>query len=409
MKEKISKVFIFLLFSLLGMGGRVAAQQPIAPSPWYIGLRGGMPLGISSFSSFGADKTRVGWSGGLYGGYRFNSVLEIELSAAFSKLGLSAQSCCIEKGYWLGEDGIRYNTSVSAMKGYDYADIKSCVLMQQYGMHLNVNLLGLFTSTRGSRWAVNLSPALYAAETKATLNTISTDMQIDKGGSVWHFGVGGDVMAEYRFTHNFSAGIYSGVTYLAGKRLDGVPEYRHKSNYVWESGIRLGWRFGFKRRCSPKFAMPTCTGPDELTVASVKQEVMEPKPQEAEPDLEVVDRTEVEVTIPMSVGEEIVFPVIYFSFNSTVIEPNQKEKLQKIKQLLEQYPDTDITITGWCDTNGSEAVNRRYSLRRAESVKQWLVKNGIETGRIQILGGGIDRQAPDAAKARRAQTEERRK
>ena len=48
---------------------------------WYIGVEGGMPFGFSTFSSFGHDKTRLGWAAGLYGGYRFNSIFSAELSA----------------------------------------------------------------------------------------------------------------------------------------------------------------------------------------------------------------------------------------------------------------------------------------------------------------------------------------
>ncbi|RHC75441.1 hypothetical protein DW830_09725 [Prevotella sp. AM34-19LB] len=38
---------------------------------WYVGIEGGMPFGFSTFSSFGHDKTHLGWAAGLYGGYRF--------------------------------------------------------------------------------------------------------------------------------------------------------------------------------------------------------------------------------------------------------------------------------------------------------------------------------------------------
>ena len=35
---------------------------------WYVGVEGGIPFGFSTFSSFGHDKTRLGWAAGLYGG-----------------------------------------------------------------------------------------------------------------------------------------------------------------------------------------------------------------------------------------------------------------------------------------------------------------------------------------------------
>ena len=33
---------------------------------WYVGIEGGMPFGFSTFSSFGHDKTHLGWAAGLY-------------------------------------------------------------------------------------------------------------------------------------------------------------------------------------------------------------------------------------------------------------------------------------------------------------------------------------------------------
>ena len=41
---------------------------------WYAGIQGGMPFGISQFSSFSAGKAHAGYAIGLHGGYRFNSL-----------------------------------------------------------------------------------------------------------------------------------------------------------------------------------------------------------------------------------------------------------------------------------------------------------------------------------------------
>lgn len=85
-----------------------------AAADWYIGVQGGVPFGVSTFSSFGVDKTRAGVDAG---GYRFTPVLSVELSMKWGKTALSAQDCCIERGYWLGRDGNRYNAPVADMDG----------------------------------------------------------------------------------------------------------------------------------------------------------------------------------------------------------------------------------------------------------------------------------------------------
>lgn len=120
-----------------------------------------MPFGFSTFSSFGHDKTHLGWAAGLYGGYRFNSIFSAELSAKYGEMNLSAQDCCVERNYWLGSDGVLYKAGVLGMDSWEYANLKSHVRMGRYGARVNVHLLGLFHKTADSRWDLAVSPHIY--------------------------------------------------------------------------------------------------------------------------------------------------------------------------------------------------------------------------------------------------------
>ena len=207
---------------------------------WYVGVEGGMPFGFSTFSSFGHDKTHLGWAAGLYGGYRFNSIFSAELSAKYGEMNLSAQDCCVERNYWLGSDGVLYKTGVLGMDSWEYANLKSHVRMGQYGARVNINLLGLFHQTANSRWDLAVSPHIYAVTTKADIQTIADDAKEMKGSTNWHLGYGADLQVGYQLTSCLKLGIYSGLTRLTGERMDGMPEHLHKNNFVWESGVRLG-------------------------------------------------------------------------------------------------------------------------------------------------------------------------
>ena len=54
------------------------------------------------------------------------------------------------------------------------------------------------------------------------------------------------MQAAYAFPAGLQLGVYTGMAYLTGKPLDGTPEHLHKANYIWETGLKLGWSFGSK-------------------------------------------------------------------------------------------------------------------------------------------------------------------
>ena len=395
MKKKfvfpLYSVVVSMLFSASLQAQNVSelGDEPLQRG-WYIGIEGGLPFGVSTFSSFGHDKTHLGWAGGLYGGYRFNPVLSAEITARYGEMTLTSRDCCEERGYWLGSDGVRYNAAVLGMEGWNYRNLESKVKMEMYGARLNINLLGLFNGTRNSRWSVALSPHIYGVSTKTDVKTLSGGEEAQKGGTEWHLGYGGDVQVSYSITRHLQLGIYSGVTALTGKKMDAVPKYLHKSNYILESGLRLGFTFGAK----PKKAVKETPAPAP-TVCPEKTETPTVEEQKKEP---------VSVA-PTEKKEEIAFPNIYFDFNKKTIQPSESAKLQAILSTLQAHPETKVTVKGWCDTKGSKSVNRRYSEARAKAVKAWLVERGIAADRIEVAGMGSDFNEADAAKARRASTE----
>ena len=376
---------------------------------WYVGIEGGMPFGFSTFSSFGHDKTHLGWDAGLYGGYRFNSIFSAELSAKYGEMNLSAQDCCVERNYWLGSDGVLYKAGVLGMDSWEYANLKSHVRMGRYGARVNVHLLGLFHKTANSRWDLAVSPHIYAVTTKADIRTIADDAKVMKGSTNWHLGYGADLQVGYQLTSCLKLGIYSGLTRLTGERMDGMPEHLHKNNFVWESGVRLGINLSKKKNkvaetpsVPPKEVPPKEVPPKEVPQKEVLQQ--EPTSSENVNQKETVDKAETRV-VEQDIKEsaKVTFPVIYFSFNSIDIQQNEETKLNAILKTLKENPNMKVTVTGWCDTKGSVAVNKRMSRQRAEAVKTWLAKNGIEASRITAIGNGSD-DAQDADKARRVET-----
>lgn len=393
------RLLVAVLVSILSFSfAKAEASDSNLPDSkgWYLGMDGGLPFGLSTFSSFGHDKTHLGWAAGIYGGYRFNPIFSAELSARYGEVNLSAQDCCVERNYWLGSDGILYKAGVLGMDSWEYAQLKSHVRMGWYGARVHVNLLGLLRNTAHSRWTVAVSPHLYAVTTCADIQTLTDHAEVMKGSTRWHLGYGASLQAGYQLTSNLNLGIYSGLTRLSGERMDGMPEHLHKNNFVWESGIRLG--ISFSKKKNKIVETPSVPQTEVLHQDTILSENVNQKEKETE------DKAETKV-VEQDIKEpvKVTFPVIYFSFNRITIRPSEVSKLKSILHILKENPDMKVMVTGWCDTRGCVAVNRRISRQRAQALKTWLVKRGIAARRISVVGKGSD-ASRTAPKARRVET-----
>lgn len=393
------RLLVAVLVSILSFSfAKAEASDSNLPDSkgWYLGVDGGLPFGLSSFSSFGHDKTHLGWAAGIYGGYRFNPIFSAELSARYGEVNLSAQDCCVERNYWLGSDGILYKAGVLGMDSWEYSQLKSHVRMGWYGARVHVNLLGLLRNTAHSRWTVAVSPHLYAVTTFADIQTLADHAEVMKGSTRWHLGYGASLQAGYQLTSNLNLGIYSGLTRLSGERMDGMPEHLHKNNFVWESGIRLG--ISFSKKKNKIVEIPSVPQTEVLHQDTILSENVNQK------EKETVDKAETKV-VEQDIKEpvKVTFPVIYFSFNRITIRSSEVSKLKSILHILKENPEMKVTVTGWCDTRGSVAVNRRISRQRAQALKTWLVKRGIAASRISVVGKGSD-ASRTAPKARRVET-----
>ena len=393
------RLLVAVLVSILSFSfAKAEASDSNLPDSkgWYLGVDGGLPFGLSTFSSFGHDKTHLGWAAGIYGGYRFNPIFSAELSARYGEVNLSAQDCCVERNYWLGSDGMLYKAGVLGMDSWEYAQLKSHVRMGWYGARVHLNLLGLLRNTAHSRWTVAVSPHLYAVTTCADIQTLADHAEVMKGSTRWHLGYGASLQAGYQLTSNLNLGIYSGLTRLSGERMDGMPEHLHKNNFVWESGIRLG--ISFSKKKNKIVETPSVPQTEILHQDTILSENVNLK------EKETVDKAETKV-VEQDIKEpvKVTVPVIYFSFNRITIRPSEVSKLKSILHILKENPEMKVTVTGWCDTKGSVAVNRRISRQRAQALKTWLVKRGIAASRISVVGKGSD-ASRTAPKARRVET-----
>jgi len=80
---------------------------------------------------------------------------------------------------------------------------------------------------------------------------------------------------------------------------------------------------------------------------------------------------------------------IYFDVNKDVVKPESYGTLKEIATALTENPDVRVKILGHTDSDGADAANLELSKKRAESVKNELVKSfSIDAARIETDGMG---------------------
>lgn len=80
---------------------------------------------------------------------------------------------------------------------------------------------------------------------------------------------------------------------------------------------------------------------------------------------------------------------IYFDLNSTRFTSQSRIAIAQIADKMFRNPSTKLDIIGYCDNTGTEEYNNQLSIKRAESVKNELVKKyGIDANRINVIGKG---------------------
>lgn len=77
-----------------------------------------------------------------------------------------------------------------------------------------------------------------------------------------------------------------------------------------------------------------------------------------------------------------------FDVDSAALKPGADAEIQRVSTVLTQYPQSRIRVAGHTDSSGSVAHNQQLSERRAMSVKNVFVNQGVHPARIQTIGFG---------------------
>ncbi|NQY68720.1 MAG: OmpA family protein [Flavobacteriales bacterium] len=86
--------------------------------------------------------------------------------------------------------------------------------------------------------------------------------------------------------------------------------------------------------------------------------------------------------------EPINLPNIDFKISDWKLNPNAKKELKNLVKTLNLYPELTIELRSHTDYSGNDIANKELSQKRAQSVLDFLVEEGIVSDRIKAVGYG---------------------
>ena len=377
-------------------------------SRWSIGVNIGTPFYAGDFRS--VSRGNNNWAGymfGLQGSYQFNPIFGARLSVDYGSNRAGSQR--YEDDFVLLPNGNTYYNVDFPEGGSYYKDLYSSVHSWNFGLNAEVNLLNLFRRSDGDRrWAVVLAPGIYLQKFSSTVKNRSNDEQFaDKLDNKVNLGLGGDLAVRYRINHNFDVQLKGGMIWINNQDFDGINSINTtKHNSMVTAQVGLIWKVGNSKgrkkdniMYAPgylpmwKRATKTVTKVVHDTIY-IEQKVLEKSP---------------EVVVCKGFPKDL--PAVYFERGKWKLDTDKyARELFTIAKTLKENPEVQIDICGYADHTGGEAINKKVTLKRAEALKKFLVKVGIEPERLHTYGLGkdmtIEKELRYTEKARRGEVKE---
>lgn len=87
-------------------------------------------------------------------------------------------------------------------------------------------------------------------------------------------------------------------------------------------------------------------------------------------------------------AQTITLQGVNFEYASAILTEHARRTLDGVARALHEQPDIVVEIAGHTDSRGSDTYNLNLSRSRAESVRDYLVRPGVENGRLRASGYG---------------------
>lgn len=84
---------------------------------------------------------------------------------------------------------------------------------------------------------------------------------------------------------------------------------------------------------------------------------------------------------------------VFFAFDKSDLSPEARQQLAAWVSFLKKYPQDNLTVEGHADERGTREYNLALGERRANSVKEFLVAQGVQASRLKTISYGKERPA----------------
>jgi len=88
----------------------------------------------------------------------------------------------------------------------------------------------------------------------------------------------------------------------------------------------------------------------------------------------------------IEIGNKVVLKNVFFDLDKFTLKSESKIELKKLAEFLEKNPQLKIEIGGHTDNQGSKSHNQVLSEKRAKSVMDWLIVNGLKATGLSYKG-----------------------
>ncbi|WP_223552029.1 OmpA family protein [Aestuariivivens sp. NBU2969] len=182
--------------------------------------------------------------------------------------------------------------------------------------------------------------------------------------------------------------ILDGIVKESGKNIaivdSNIKLFDNKGNEILTMKLEDVYRFVLELECNKEYLIRA----DKKGYVGVEKRFTTPSSTNSLLIELFLDKDEHLISEGDDLAQILDIPIIYFDFDKYNIRYDAQVELQKLLNVLKEYPNMEIEIRSHTDCRGTVKYNKSLSNRRAQSTKQYLIENGIASNRLKAIGYG---------------------